>query len=264
MLFSIIPPMLVILSLIGLIVFLMKKSKKAADLSVETPEEKIFREQETKAGFFRKIFSGAKSIKGENARHFFLAVLEKITRSSRIIFLKLESRFGGWSSLIREKRKKRIKKGFKGSEIAEDDAMRRLQEYEPGKSAAIKKEKIGKKAENTESKTGRLSIEDLKEKNEAVRAAEAEEKIVKPIISEKVASPRPRTEIKDRLEELLIERIAVNPKDIEAYERLGEYYLEIRSLGDAKECFKQVLKLDPGNRNGKYRMRRLENLLAKK
>ncbi len=68
--------------------------------------------------------------------------------------------------------------------------------------------------------------------------------------------------MKDRLEELLIERIAANPKDLEAYERLGQYYMEIKGYTDAKECFKQVIKLDPGNRNAKYRLKRLETLLA--
>jgi cytochrome c-type biogenesis protein CcmH/NrfG len=89
------------------------------------------------------------------------------------------------------------------------------------------------------------------------------EKIVKPIISEKVVKPRIQTEIKSRLEELLIERVASNPRDIEAYERLGEYYLEMESFEFAKECYKQILKLNPSNRNAKYKIRRLENLLSK-
>jgi len=39
---------------------------------------------------------------------------------------------------------------------------------------------------------------------------------------------------------------------------LGEYYMEIKSYTDAKECLKQVLKLNPSDRNAKYKMRRLE------
>ena len=89
---------------------------------------------------------------------------------------------------------------------------------------------------------------------------ESEEKPVKPMVSEKVATPK--TEIRDRLEELLIERIAANPKDIEAYERLGEYYLEIENFEFAKECFKQVIRLNPSNRNVRYKMKKLERLLS--
>ena len=63
--------------------------------------------------------------------------------------------------------------------------------------------------------------------------------------------------------EYFVFQVTVNPKDIEAYERLGEYYMEIKSYNDAKECFKQVIKLNPGNRNVKYKIRRLEYLLSK-
>ena len=80
------------------------------------------------------------------------------------------------------------------------------------------------------------------------------------MVSEKVA--KPKTEIKDRLEELLIERIAANPKDIEAYERLGQYYMEIENYEFGKECFKQVVKLSPTNRNAKYALKKLERLLS--
>ena len=62
----------------------------------------------------------------------------------------------------------------------------------------------------------------------------------------------------------LIDRIAANPKDIEAYERLGEYYLEIENWNYAKECFKQVLKLNPRNIGARSRMRKLERILSRR
>jgi tetratricopeptide (TPR) repeat protein len=180
MVYSLIPPILIILSLIGIIVMLLKKSKQVANLSLEeiAAEEGVFSKN---AGLLGKMGWKIKSIHWDDAKHFFLAILEKITRKSRIVFLKLEARFAGWSNDIREA----------------------------------------------------------------------------------VVTPHLRAEIKDRLEDLLIERIAVNPKDIEAYERLGEYYMEIKSYMDAKECFKQVLKLSPSDKNARYRMQRLENILSK-
>lgn len=69
---------------------------------------------------------------------------------------------------------------------------------------------------------------------------------------------------KNQLEEILIERISMNPRDIEAYERLGDYYLEQDNLTDAKECYRQVLKLSPAYRLVKIKIRRLERLLEKR
>lgn len=68
---------------------------------------------------------------------------------------------------------------------------------------------------------------------------------------------------KDQFEEILIERIVSNPRDVEAYERLGDYYLEHDNLVDAKECYRQVLKLSPVNRLVKIKIRRLEKILGK-
>lgn len=68
---------------------------------------------------------------------------------------------------------------------------------------------------------------------------------------------------KEQLEDILVERISLNPRDIEAYERLGDYYLEQQNLVDAKECYRQVLKLSPAYRLVKIKIRKLERLLEK-
>lgn len=85
----------------------------------------------------------------------------------------------------------------------------------------------------------------------------------RPMISDEITLPEKRRE-SDRYEQILVERIALNPRDIEAYERLGEYYIKNESLNDAKECFKQVLRLSPMSRRAKIRMRRIEKLLAER
>ncbi|MEI7621225.1 MAG: hypothetical protein WCJ51_01685 [Candidatus Moraniibacteriota bacterium] len=76
-----------------------------------------------------------------------------------------------------------------------------------------------------------------------------------------VASSSPKTRVKAKLEEVLIKRIAVNPRDIEAYERLGDYYLERENHSDSLECFRQVLKLSPAHHKAKTRIRKLESML---
>ena len=65
---------------------------------------------------------------------------------------------------------------------------------------------------------------------------------------------------KNKLEEALIKRIAINPRDIEAYERLGDYYLENENFQDSLECFKQVLHLSPAHHKARLRIRRLEKM----
>jgi tetratricopeptide (TPR) repeat protein len=64
-------------------------------------------------------------------------------------------------------------------------------------------------------------------------------------------------------EESLIGRIARDPKDFTAYEELGDHYLEMGNITDAKECYRQVLKLSPVHRLVKIKIRRLEKLLTR-
>jgi tetratricopeptide (TPR) repeat protein len=265
MLYSFLPPVLIVFSLAGIILFLIKKSEKVAELSME----EIIREEEEKmilmedTGFLKRINLRVKNIKGDDIKHCFLALLEKITSKSRVIFLKLESKFGNWSVNIRKKRKAKVEGEVIANNLRKKDSdiIQKLREYKLKKSIfGGKNEKVKTEADVVEiSKSNKI----IEKKIISARSDSLmfdKEKIVRPIISEKIVRPR-KQEIKDRLEELLIERIAVNPKDIEAYERLGQYYMEIKSYGDAKECFKQVIKFDSGNRNAKYRLKRLENLL---
>ncbi len=48
-------------------------------------------------------------------------------------------------------------------------------------------------------------------------------------------------------EKMLIKRIAANPRDVEAYDLLGQVYLVQGNLTDAAECFSQVVVFDPRN-----------------
>ena len=91
------------------------------------------------------------------------------------------------------------------------------------------------------------------------------EENVRPMVSETMAhpeKPRARTESDMRREEELIARIAGNPKDFAAYEGLGDHYLDIGNIRDAKECYRQVLKLSPAHRMVKIKIRRLEKLFS--
>jgi len=234
MLYSLIPPILIVLSLVGIIVFLAKKSSKLNELKLENRQ--TVEERMAELGFFKRQILKIKNIKWNGVKRFFLFILEKITRFFRSLFLKLGSIFSNWSNSL--------KKGEpKEAEITEirdgEDLFNKIRTYNS-------REEIKGKFNN--------EIEEI-------------EKEIRPILKDEIVSPeirKPQVIIeKEGLEEALIERIAANPKDVEAYERLGEYYLEIKSHEDAKECFKQVIKLDPSNRNARYKMRRLETLLSR-
>ena len=95
---------------------------------------------------------------------------------------------------------------------------------------------------------------------------EGKETVPRPMVSEIAMHPekRRRSLRPNALrEEDLIARIARDPKDFTAYESLGDYYLEMENIKDAKECYRQVLKLSPVHRMVKIKIRRLERLLTK-
>lgn len=96
----------------------------------------------------------------------------------------------------------------------------------------------------------------------AVARPEAETgKSFAPTVSRTVATPnvdRRMTAKKSEREEVLIARIADNPRDAVAYEELGDHYFATRSMQDAKACYRQALKLHPTNRAVKIKIRRLE------
>ncbi|HEX7586276.1 MAG TPA: tetratricopeptide repeat protein [Patescibacteria group bacterium] len=238
MLYSIIPPILVVLSLVGIILILVRKapevSKIASEENFGSGSEIDLREP----GFLGKSAKKIKEVNWKSGERVTLAVLEKMMKTLRFIFLKPGAIFSRWWVRIRNRRKinavERIIK--EKSKSADEDIINRIKNYVPEKKIVIKK-----------------AISRLR--------PEVREVSVEPMVSKEAV--RPKTEMKDRLEELLMERIAANPKDIEAYERLGQYYMEIENYEFAKECFKQIVKFSPINRNAKYTLKKLERLLGK-
>ena len=184
-----------------------------------------------KKGMFKSISERIKRVKWYHALHMLVVILEKVTQKLKQSFLGVESKIKIWK---KKAHRKKEKEADEKSILSEKGIFKKLKDYKLEKKQYLNKE-------------------------------ETEEE-VRPMISDEVVSPqlKIKAETKDRLEELLIERIAINPKDTEAYERLGEYYMEIKNYEFAKECFKQVMKLNPLNKNVKYRMKRLENLLSKR
>ena len=79
------------------------------------------------------------------------------------------------------------------------------------------------------------------------------------IQNEPMIIPKKETLPEDKVREAaLIYRIAENPKDIEAYREIGDYYMDIGNIRDAKESFKMVLKLRPRDLKAKSSLREIE------
>lgn len=238
MAYSIIPPIIVVLCLAGIILFLLKKAPYVARIEDKNAKSK-------KSDWFSgKSTEKAKKPERKKWKQRLLLALEKITRRFKVMFLKLENTFTAWNESIKIKRKSH--QADKANEVLPERAVSGAAEPQ---IINLRKDDIG-----AFSRAG--------EKMEMP----PDEKIYRPIISDKITLPRQirKKESKDQLEQILIERIAANPKDTEAYERLGEYYFEVGNYSYAKECVKQVVKLDPANREAKGLMRRLERLLMRR
>lgn len=160
-----------------------------------------------------------------------LKILERLMHRLKLLSLKFHNISNDWFQSIREKRQRKMK---------------------------IEQERIEKQAQQEE-----INVKEIP----ATRGAIVEvpvEKEVKPMIREAVTRPQSQQihlKEKNKMEDALIKRIAINPKDIEAYERLGDYYLESANMQDSLECFKQVLRLSPTHHKARLRIRRLEKAL---
>jgi tetratricopeptide (TPR) repeat protein len=240
MLYSIIPPILIVISLVGIIIFLVKKAPKIASLSEN--EQLIEKESDMpKKSFLGRFGSQKNQEEKKDFSHNILLFSEKMLKRLKVFFLKLENIFTAWGESIRNKRKKR-----------EEENVIQLTEVSQEKNIFSENKEKHREFFARRSK----NIEIPKEKKDVERKEEQPEKNQENEIKNKI-------EKKDIFEKILVERIAANPKDIEAYERLGEYYLEIENWNYAKECFKQVLKLNPKNESVKGKMKRLEKMLGK-
>lgn len=225
MLGYIIPPIVIVLSLAALIFFLFRKSARI-------PEEFILEEKRREARSVgpegRKLFRFTQLI---------LQITEKIMQRFKLFSLRFYNKTDNLFHSIKEKREKR---SVSNNEAESERSIRR-QEFPQEITPVQRKTKI------------RVDDE--------VSAREDYEIEVEPMISKRVVHPDSKKGIRNEFEKALIERIAFNPKDIEAYERLGDYYIEIGNFNDSLSCFEEVLKLSPGSRKAKIKMRRLQKIV---
>lgn len=262
MLYLIVPPIIIVLAIIALLWYL---SRKATDPLVQ---ERVHEQEGHKTTHFLGL------------REWSLRLLEKLAQRSKNHSLKMHNSLHNWLQSIRASRKKVAEeKQWVEDERVEEEVEDKIEFFETVMP------------EPHEEKIVDPALEDIQQKNSftipfmrrhkrdgeeapvekvrivAAKVAPAVTEIVeRPMVSAKVAVPdnRRKNGKAGSPEEDLIGRIATNPKDFEAYEALGDFYMDSGNIKDAKECYRQVLKLSPVQRMVKIKIRRLEKLLSQK
>ncbi len=220
-----IPPIILVIALAALVVILGRKSAALKKIRINQPESDLSLKKTTWKNRFN--FIGRK----------ILDILEKFLDFSKIVFKKTEQLISRWAAKLRAKRK-----GEKFKETISDYAEK------------ANEAKIVEEIEKTEEISANLA-----KANENKRYAGDEIIVRKKIIDEPIAVPKKEPLPEDKVREAaLIYRIAENPKDIEAYREIGDYYLGIGNIKDAKESFKMVLKLRPRDIKAKSSLREIE------
>ncbi|MDD5464499.1 MAG: hypothetical protein PHP62_05085, partial [Candidatus Moranbacteria bacterium] len=219
MLNYILPPIIIVISISILIMFLFRKAAQIPEGEFIADEQ---RNENEKKSF--KLFQAVGQLG--------LKILERLMHHSKLLSLKFHNVSNAWFQTIREKRQRSVQ----------------LQKEEQEKKILFNTE-LQQVDEMKSSET--VNVQYKSNVVEEVRST-------RPMVKDAVTMPRQKmVKEKNQLEEALIKRIAVNPRDIEAYERLGDYYLEGDNFQDSLECFKQVLRLSPAHHKARLRIRRL-------
>ena len=251
MIYSLIPPILIVLSLAGIVIFLIKKAPEVANLIVDHPENNI-----EKKSLWARITRKEKTEEGGlDFKHKLLLFLEKNTKKLKLLFLKLENIFSVWGESFRNKRKAHEEeKMIQAEEAIEIENVLEATKPKVEFKAPESFERIAIKQEIKQEVKKPEPI-----KPEIVRPAQS----IEYVQEEKKVKSRIKNNRREVLEKILVERIAADPRDTEAYEQLGGYYLDLDNFNYAKECFKQVLKIDPQSKSVKEKMKKLERMIGK-
>lgn len=274
----ILPP-LIIISGIGVLLWFV--SRKMNDLSFLSRVKSAKRE-----------VSAVSHSRSLSRKAFFLKLLETFASRFKTNSLRAHNFFQYFLERLREKRKaidimrremREAALKHQDSDTAPIGVSRRWFGFRRKKSELIRKTAEAPVTENqpvnaivpeavsSDEVERPFAIGSFKGKRQVVDTVEEESVVADQESSEAPLSPRPvlrevvvhpdkskyRADKKDPREEELIMRIAENPRDAAAYEKLGDLYLEVENMQDAKACYQQVLKLHPTNRAVKLKIRKV-------
>lgn len=236
--YLIIPPVIVIASLVFLIWFLTNRAELPSiqERMNDIANHSSFREWQTL-----------------RLKQLLFRSLEKGMRSLKVLSLRVHNSFHTIGQSLREKRHQSDLLVTSLLNLKKEKAESSGEEYAVPASSVLR----SAHAPLTIQEDTRVS---LSVSSFALPVAEA-----RPMVSERAVIPETKPnkmtahDIKE--EERLIKKIAANPKNVSAYEALGDYYLEHGDVTDAKSCYRQVLKLSPIHRMVKVKIRKLERLM---
>lgn len=229
------PPAILIAALIGLVVILGKKTAALKKMGSLRSESSIPKPADLGAARVKKIGG------------ILLKTLERILHLTKAIFRKSEESVTGWTSKIKERRL--------GKKIGENSPVGRKIYADDLDIPDVNDDNI-RKIEDEKMFEGISKVDDGLEftgRKAQVRSTVREEITIIPAKNE--IEPLPEDKVR---EDALIHRIAENPKDIEAYRELGDYYMAVGNIKDAKDSFKMVLKLRPRDLKAKSSLRGIE------
>ena len=227
MIFNLLPWLIAGLSLGGIVFIIARKIPVLLKLPV-VPQEGQIHISAARA-FFQKISLRIRGLRYSRFQPAMAAWFEKFLRKLRVVILKTDNVFLRMIGRSREK-----------SQIW---TVRSRAWMEQHKLKKIQKLQVLEKLDQAE------IIENIQKAKEEVRE-EKENGKAKGAVS-KVIDPRLAAEKE------CIDMIARDPRNVEAYKRLGFLYLEQDNKDDAKNCFRQVLRLQPDDIEVVSKMREL-------
>ncbi len=240
--YLVVPPIIVVLSISFLLWYL---SRKESDPVIA-----------------QKVLAGEKDaeISFPRTKEFFLRILEKSGQHFKVISLRAHNTLHEFTQSVKASRA-RVHTAL----VPDTEAKEQQREVS---SAALEVPMVDQKESLVIKKEQSLDVPIVRRGREEPGASQEqqEEVVPRPMVSEVAVHPEKKKRLlrpNAQREENLIGRIARDPKDFTAYEELGDYYLEMENIKDAKECYRQVLKLSPVHRMVKIKIRRLEKLLTK-
>ncbi len=239
--YLIFPPIIVIASLLFVLWYL---SRKGADPFIARKISQLEDGVEQRVPFLR-------------TKKFFLRILERMAHRFKVLSLQMHNALNDLTQTLKERRKR-----FQDSDVKM--ISKDLDEEKHTDTIVSSREIISPDSHLRTLETREISRE---RRDARLTQSETSETIPRPMVSERIVHPEVpyrKTATDISREEDLITRIAVNPKDFTAYEELGDHYLEIGNMKDAKDCYRQVLKLSPVQRMAKIKIRRLEKILSQK
>jgi tetratricopeptide (TPR) repeat protein len=190
--------------------------------------------------------------------------LEKGLRKIRLVILKIDNLFTSW---IKNSRKKSETMTIRSRAWMEHHRLRKKEKAQLLEK--LDKAEVSENLAKIHQEVAKEEDKAFEEKVEIVKSVDEEEIIEAPIAQPLEQVPEKEEPMEEILvvseeEKKYIDAITQNPKDIQSYRALCEIYLNQQSYSDARACFRQVLKLVPGDPDATAKLENIKGLRSAK